>query len=867
MLAQQNCGRLSNMMFFVYNHIDTTQANKLRAIIQTLDTSLSEAFEAVQNLDGIVSVQLSEESPLRQFRLDTPNSSESDVRILGNVKEKNTPPGDVPDPSYGKALAEFREHIHRRVTSNARGETRWESRSLDQFSKYLADVWGCIASADWTLHFQSLVERSNFDQMEAEYKKCEKELAEKYRVTFSSVQKDMVTKKDETNDLQISHFISSLQQIVDELVLKLDEDVEVVVKKRGREKWQNKYEEIWKDYKENQKNHWKKLLSSSFHTMFYYDSEVEKLRKDMRQGIRELFSSLSAEREWDQREKDEQFQKMYNEFVKTAKKKYPPVDVEYNIKTVYSQSSLIKQRKIEMGNKDKFVMDMEKECEAIIERQLNENETNPARRNDRIVKGNLFRRGYQYAKNQVARNRSSKNVEPTDYQRDIFLNIHNILKDKICYDDSIVADVIKNTEEIMSDIKKKRKKNWTNFDYQNAHIYARKLIIFLLGDMQDEWEKRNSVYTKLDQPSNRAAMREYFMVASQGVERTKLFVCLLKTTLETSLAEAFEDEIIQCTTNRIRSEKWLHSGKFMQNYLDIYLIDLLNEDNVRDALVLIRDPQKLYNKVLQNLIQKKTPDLIEEYNKFVKNLKREIRSAINDSASVNSGRAACLIKKLREACCNILQSQSLGKKLMIDCGDEYKNCDNEDADAFYKSCTDALLGVIDAFSPPTQSQIFASSLSSKVVDFMITQNDPAALPRCDAHCPWCNSLCMETANHNTKLKPHDTLHQPDGLGGVHDRKERILLHTACSKYEENTNMFKGDKFLGQFKDFETIFPGWMKPKFKESWPLREYIIANYHKDIAKMYGVKPCSGMPTEYNHDLSCIRDHLQRQIQNPED
>ena len=79
------------MMFFVYNHIDTTQANKLRAIIQTLDTSLSEAFDAVQNLDGIVSVQLSEESPLRQFRLDTPNSSESDVRILGNVKEKKYP--------------------------------------------------------------------------------------------------------------------------------------------------------------------------------------------------------------------------------------------------------------------------------------------------------------------------------------------------------------------------------------------------------------------------------------------------------------------------------------------------------------------------------------------------------------------------------------------------------------------------------------------------------------------------------------------------------------------------------------------------------------------------------------------------------
>ena len=176
-LAEDNGGRLSTMMFFVYNRVDTTRKDKLSTIIQTLAASLNDAFDAVLNLDGNVNTSqqqfsatahLNSESPLRNFRIDSSNSSESDVRILGNIKEKFTPPGDVPDPVYGKALAEFREHIHQRVTG-VRGGSGWKSRSLNQFSNYLADVWQCIGTANFTLHFKSLVERTNFDQLEAEF--------------------------------------------------------------------------------------------------------------------------------------------------------------------------------------------------------------------------------------------------------------------------------------------------------------------------------------------------------------------------------------------------------------------------------------------------------------------------------------------------------------------------------------------------------------------------------------------------------------------------------------------------------------------------------------------------------------------------
>ena len=46
-LAEEKGGRLSNMVFFVYNRIDTQQKDKLGNILQILSTSLHEAFHKV----------------------------------------------------------------------------------------------------------------------------------------------------------------------------------------------------------------------------------------------------------------------------------------------------------------------------------------------------------------------------------------------------------------------------------------------------------------------------------------------------------------------------------------------------------------------------------------------------------------------------------------------------------------------------------------------------------------------------------------------------------------------------------------------------------------------------------------------------
>ena len=76
-LAEEKGGRLSSMVFFVYNRIDTQQKGKLGNIIQLLGTSLHESCNSTGGL-------------FRQFKLDA--SSESDVRIIGNIKKNFAPP-------------------------------------------------------------------------------------------------------------------------------------------------------------------------------------------------------------------------------------------------------------------------------------------------------------------------------------------------------------------------------------------------------------------------------------------------------------------------------------------------------------------------------------------------------------------------------------------------------------------------------------------------------------------------------------------------------------------------------------------------------------------------------------------------------
>lgn len=207
-LAEENGGRLRTRIFFVYNRIDTKQKNKLDTIIQTLGTSLHEAFSQVQNMTGNSS-NLKSESPFANFNLiSTDSSSRSDVCILGIVNKQTKPPGDMADEESGV------EHIHQRVTK-VEGGQMWKSRAIGEFSSYIKNVWKCICSANFTFTFVTVTEHAIFDQLDFEYRKIERKLAEGYEKSFENVKTKMIKSIEERKQsVLINYFENKLRDKV-----------------------------------------------------------------------------------------------------------------------------------------------------------------------------------------------------------------------------------------------------------------------------------------------------------------------------------------------------------------------------------------------------------------------------------------------------------------------------------------------------------------------------------------------------------------------------------------------------------------------------------------------------------------------------
>ncbi len=299
-LAQKHGGRLSSRMFFLYNRIDTTQAKMLDDIIQTLGATLHTAFADVQKLTRN-STNVNGKSPFSSFKLDSHSSSGRDVCILGNVKSKYEPPGDVPDEAYGEKLVQFREHIHQRVVSGK----NWQSTKIDTFSEYIKDVWSCICSANFNFNFATVVERMTFDKLNIDYKSKEQQLCDAYIDTFEHVKNEMrkVNKKEGTSistcttlnettsnkEEQSELFIRQLHDQIYSTLIKLDDDVKLIVTEDGREKWSTQFLQMWELNKKEQRQMWENNLKNAFNRIFLYENRVESYKKKMRQEINDIF--------------------------------------------------------------------------------------------------------------------------------------------------------------------------------------------------------------------------------------------------------------------------------------------------------------------------------------------------------------------------------------------------------------------------------------------------------------------------------------------------------------------------------------------------------------------------------------------------
>ncbi len=320
--------------------------------------------------------------------------------------------------------------------------------------------------------------------------------------------------------------------------------------------------------------------------------------------------------------------------------------------------------------------------------------------------------------------------------------------------------------------------------------------------------------------------------------------------------------MVQRTFQGIQNEHWLCHARIMQKHMDLHLINLLERNQLDQVLDYLCYPQRFYADVLHLLIAQTVPNLDEEWKTFKKHLRDAIKKAA--AVEVDKERAQTFVDQLRKEF--LEQSKILGSAFRIDCSGEYEDCDNEEKKQFKDACLTKLIEVVEKQEAIKDKKDYSKKLSSKVVQQMKYVNGKAALPRCDASCRLCESLCIEAANHDTEDKPHDAVHQPGGVAGQSYMHTDELVHRTCHQsYEEDGtfHLYNDLTVSYRYRDYAKVFPGWKDPRINKNSPLCEYILTTYNKEIANKYNKKPSTQIPSNYSsRTLSSMKEQLQREI-----
>ncbi|EFX76005.1 hypothetical protein DAPPUDRAFT_322835 [Daphnia pulex] len=234
------------------------------------------------------------------------------------------------------------------------------------------------------------------------------------------------------------------------------------------------------------------------------------------------------------------------------------------------------------------------------------------------------------------------------------------------------------------------------------HNYALLLIVELMQVIQKEWEAKNSVYAKFE--SSKGSMRNYFDLVSKGAAKTKIFSSTMANTLSDVAFSSFEEEMVAKTYRKISNERWIHEARIMHKHMDLYLIDLLEANQIDQVLDYIDDPKTFYTCVLRRLIALKVPNVANdvsnegEWTRF----KRQVKDAVKKAAlatldGTNKELAQTFVDKLRD-------------------DGEYEECDNEDKKKFQEDCEKELNEAIENVNSLNDHEGFAKELSPEVVD-------------------------------------------------------------------------------------------------------------------------------------------------------
>ncbi len=324
----------------------------------------------------------------------------------------------------------------------------------------------------------------------------------------------------------------------------------------------------------------------------------------------------------------------------------------------------------------------------------------------------------------------------------------------------------------------------------------------------------------------------------------------------------------------IREERWLLGDTTLFHcHIDLYLVDLLEKGKIQQVLTLIQHPQDMYAAVFETLV---SPTVLTVGHNVWKAFKNYLIKAIMTAAKT--------VKTISNKAQTLNDFFDLLRNELLLCGPE----DTSLADALVNICfgdgsnaqiltekmenafqalvvgKDEFIELLERRISPEKKEDFSENLSRKVLTYIFQEHSfPTVKPCCNEFCPICKSLCIDVANHNLQERPHDAIHQPRGLVGVHHEKNLDLIATTCS--ESNEEGFYLDRRIDPkhhrhlLKDFSNFFICWKTPSLVKDLPLRQFIMANYNEEIAKKYGMEVCKDIPQHYFHDLSDIRKHLE--------
>ncbi len=198
----------------------------------------------------------------------------------------------------GQGVINLREHIHRRML-----QVGFKAKTILPYTEHLKGVWNAIQSADFALNFKTIMERTNYTQMEKQLISNQIVLSAAYSKSFDKVSSNIKEKeaKIATNtksmtEVETQQFKSDLEtdllRGVAEAIYNTDSDIERMKEDNRFKQWQVEIDTRWQAQKLSQKQQWNRYLTATFTTALSFSVEEEIWRKEMRKRMDDKFQEL-----------------------------------------------------------------------------------------------------------------------------------------------------------------------------------------------------------------------------------------------------------------------------------------------------------------------------------------------------------------------------------------------------------------------------------------------------------------------------------------------------------------------------------------------------------------------------------------------